>query len=99
LAGTAAVDPKASGFWMTTVVIVALQAYVVCSSVLSSNMYDWTSFDTVFEKASKWTYEPNALQTISRNRQNMEGVLFFDRIWGSLGLKHGKKSNGMLIDS
>lgn len=50
-------------------------------------MYDWTNFDAVFEKASKWTYEQSTLNTISRNRQNMEGVLFFDRIWASLGLK------------
>lgn len=66
---------------------------MVISSIflLYSRMYDWTNFDAVFEKASKWTYEQNALQAISRNRQNMEGVLFFDRIWGSLGLKHGKK--------
>lgn len=56
-------------------------------------MYDWTSFDAVFDKASKWTYEQTAVHTISRARQNMEGVLFFDRIWGSLGLKQGKMAN------
>jgi Nuclear pore complex assembly len=50
-------------------------------------MLDWTSFDTVFGKGSKWTYDQNAVHTILRNRQNMEGMLFFDRIWGSLGLK------------
>jgi hypothetical protein len=62
-------------------------------------MYDWTSFDTVFEKASKWTYDPGTVQTISRNRQNMEGVLFFDRIWESLGLRRREmaKSQMMII--
>lgn len=54
-----------------------------------SKMHDWTSFDTVFEKASKWTYEQSAVHTILRNRQNLEGVLFFDRIWESLDLKQG----------
>ena len=53
-------------------------------------MYDWTSFDTVFERASKWTYEQPTLHTLLRNRQNMDGVLFFDRICESLGLKQGK---------
>lgn len=54
------------------------------------NMYDWTNFDTIFGKASKGMYEQNVVHTISSNRQNMEGVLFFDRIWESLGLKHGE---------
>ena len=57
-------------------------------------MYDWTSFETVFGKASKWTHEQNHVHTISRNRQNMEGVLFFDRIWESLGLEQGKMTFG-----
>ena len=54
------------------------------------DMYDWTNFDVVFEKASKWTYEQSTVQTILRSRQNMEGVLFFDRIWESLGLRQGE---------
>lgn len=56
-------------------------------SFLVVDMYDWTSFDVVFDKASKWTYEQNTRQTIRGSRQNMEGVLFFDRIWESLGLR------------
>lgn len=56
-------------------------------------MYDWASFDNVFEKASKWTYDQNAVNTISRNRQNMDGILFFDRIWASLGLKQGTNAH------
>jgi hypothetical protein len=52
-------------------------------------MFDWTNFDAVFEKAAKWTYEQGTMHTISKTRQNMEGVLFFDRVWGSLGLKEG----------
>ncbi len=59
-------------------------------------MYDWTSFETVFDRASKWTYEQAAIQTISRNRQNFEGVLFFDRIWESLGLENGKRNVAMV---
>lgn len=51
-------------------------------------MYDWASFDIVFEKAPKWTYDQNAIHTISQNRQEMEGILFFDRICASLGLQH-----------
>ena len=50
-------------------------------------MYDWTNFDVVFGKASKWAYDQNIVQTISRNRQALGGLLFFDRIWASIGLK------------
>jgi len=53
-------------------------------------MYDWTAFDTVFEKAAKWTYEQHAVHALSRTRQTMDGVLFFDRIWASLSLKQGE---------
>lgn len=60
-------------------------------------MYDWTDFDAVFEKASKWTYEQDAAQAISLNRQNMDGVLFFDRIWESLGLEHGESVHKRIL--
>ena len=60
-------------------------------------MYDWTSFDAVFDKASKWTYDQSTLQTILRNRQNMEGVLFFDRIWESLGLRRREMAKVLVM--
>ncbi len=51
-------------------------------------MYDWKSFEVVFQTKLDYSYEKTA-NTISKHREELGGTLFFDRVWSTLGLKEG----------
>lgn len=50
-------------------------------------MYDWQSFDVVFDLKPEYTPDHKSVETAQRHRKELGGALFFDRIWTSLGLK------------
>lgn len=52
-------------------------------------MYEWQSFDVVFQSKPDYGYESKTVQAILKHRDELDGVLFFDRVWSSLGLKEG----------
>jgi hypothetical protein len=51
------------------------------------NMYDWKDFKTVFQPKPDFKHDPKHAEAVLRHREELGGTLFFDRIWGSLGLK------------
>lgn len=53
-------------------------------------MYDWQNFDVVFHGKVDCSYDDKTVNTILKNRKELAGILFFDRIWSNLGLKNGK---------
>lgn len=53
-------------------------------------MYDWQNFDTVFQSKLDCSYDEKTVNTILKNRKELAGTLFFDRVWSDLGLKDGK---------
>jgi len=55
-------------------------------------MYDWQSFDVVFQAKPDYAYESKAVNTILKHRDELGGALFFDRVWSTLGLKDVTKS-------
>jgi hypothetical protein len=60
-------------------------------SILSAlAMYDWQNFDTVFQSKLDCSYDEKTVNTILKNRKELAGTLFFDRVWSNLGLKDGK---------
>jgi len=52
-------------------------------------MYDWENFDVVFQAKPDYAYEAKLCTPILRHREELGGVLFFDRIWANLGLSRG----------
>ena len=55
-------------------------------------MYDWRDFDAVFKEQASAAYDQKTNQAISNSRRELDGVLFFDRICNSLGLKSAVKT-------
>jgi hypothetical protein len=53
-------------------------------------MYDWQNFDTVFQSKLDCSHDEKTANTILKNRKELGGTLFFDRVWSNLGLKDGK---------
>lgn len=53
-------------------------------------MYDWQNFDVVFQSKPDWSYDEKTVNAILKNRKELAGTLFFDRVWLNLGLKDGK---------
>jgi len=53
-------------------------------------MYDWQNFDVVFQSKPDWSYDEKTVNAILKNRKELGGTLFFDRVWLNLGLKDGK---------
>ena len=53
-------------------------------------MYNWQNFDTVFQSKLDCSYDEKTVNTILKNRKELAGTLFFDRVWSNLGLKDGK---------
>ena len=53
-------------------------------------MYDWQNFDFVFQGKPDCSFDEKTVGTIVKNRKELAGTLFFDRVWSTLGLKDGK---------
>jgi hypothetical protein len=53
-------------------------------------MYDWQNFDVVFHGKLDCSYDEKTVNAILKNRKELAGTLFFDRVWSNLGLKDGK---------
>jgi hypothetical protein len=53
-------------------------------------MYDWQNFDVVFQSKLDCSYDEKTVNAILKNRKELAGTLFFDRVWLNLGLKDGK---------
>jgi hypothetical protein len=52
-------------------------------------MYDWQNFDVVFHGKPDCSYDDKTVNAILKNRKELAGTLFFDRVWSNLGLKDG----------
>lgn len=59
-------------------------------------MYDWHSFDVVFQAKPDYAYESKTVNTILKHREELGGTLFFDRVWSTLGLKEGMSFRRLL---
>ena len=57
-------------------------------------MYEWQNFDVVFQAKLDCSYDEKNANAILKNRKELAGTLFFDRVWSNLGLKDGKLLNG-----
>ena len=53
-------------------------------------MYEWQNFDVVFQGKPDYSYDEKTVSAILKNRKELAGTLFFDRVWSNLGLKDGK---------
>ena len=62
------------------------------SVAVAAVMLDWQNFDVVFHGRLEYTYDHRLVDSILRHRSELEGTLFFDRVWASVGLKQGETS-------
>ncbi len=53
-------------------------------------MYDWQDFKTVFQPKPDFKPDAKHAEAVLKHREELGGILFFDRIWSSLGLKQGE---------
>jgi hypothetical protein len=56
-------------------------------------MYDWHNFDVVFQGKPDYGYDEKTVNSILKNRKELAGALYFDRVWSNLGLKDRKSLN------
>jgi hypothetical protein len=56
-------------------------------------MYDWQNFDVVFQGKPDYSYDEKTVHTILKNRKELAGALYFDRVWSNLGLRDRKFVN------
>jgi hypothetical protein len=59
-------------------------------SLFVLTMYDWLNFDVVFQGKLDYSYDEKTVNAILKNRKELGGTLFFDRVWSNLGLKDGE---------
>ena len=50
-------------------------------------MLDWHDFKAVFQPKPDFKPDAKHADAVVKHREELGGVLFFDRIWNSLGLK------------
>ena len=50
-------------------------------------MYDWQDFDVVFHSKKDIGPDQKHVEAVLRHRKELEGTLFFDRIWTSVKFK------------
>ncbi|RMD40122.1 hypothetical protein DV735_g4998, partial [Chaetothyriales sp. CBS 134920] len=55
-------------------------------------MYDWTDFDSVFHSGADGFVDQKYVDAALTHRKELGDVLFFDRIWTAVKLKHPAKS-------
>ena len=55
--------------------------------VSASMVLDWQDFKAVFHPKSDFKPDAKHADAVLKYREELGGVLFFDRIWSSLGLK------------
>jgi hypothetical protein len=56
-------------------------------------MYDWQNFDVVFQGKPDYSYDEKTVHNILKNRKELAGALYFDRVWSNLGLRDRKFVN------
>lgn len=53
-------------------------------------MHNWWNFEVVFQSKPDYSYDEKTANAILKNRKELAGTLFFDRVWANLGLKDGE---------
>jgi hypothetical protein len=51
--------------------------------------YDWRNFDVVFHSKPDYSPDQKHVDSVLKNRKELGGQLFFDRIWTNLNLEKG----------
>lgn len=60
-------------------------------------MINWTDFDSVFRSKADYSLDQKHVDAITKHRKDFGGVLFFDRIWNSIGLKQRTLTNTLKV--
>ena len=50
-------------------------------------MYDWQAFDAVFHTKADISPDQKHVDAVLRHRKELDGTLFFDRMWTNVKLK------------